>query len=398
MYANINIYGILMAMNFLLSMYLSAQQLHLSLPLIIDELSLEAPSAQIQRLSFENDLLQFENYKKGFLPSVSVSMSPVSFNRSIVKLQQATDGQYNYVEDYSSSSAGLSVQQSIPFTGGTVSANTSLNYLNELSQKRQSFSSTPFSISYSQQLFGGTKTMRMEKTIEYKKNEEKIKTYCKTLSGIQQTALSLFMDTFLASLEKTQASANRQATDSLFHIAGVRYENKRITESDYRQVELQAVNNEYLEENAAKKYEEALRALATYLNLSVDVRRTVVETPKFTLPSELSLPIVRFYIRENNPAVLNREIRRLEAEKGLYASELQNRFNASINMSYGLNQYAKYLRDVYATPSRQQSVSVGFTIPFSMWGVSRNNARIAKNNYRSSLIGLDSEMDGFKMI
>ncbi len=64
----------------------------LSLSLVIDTLALDAPAARIQHLNYENDLLQFENYKKGFLPSVSVSMSPVSFNRSIVKLQQATDG------------------------------------------------------------------------------------------------------------------------------------------------------------------------------------------------------------------------------------------------------------------------------------------------------------------
>ena len=388
----------MIALSTMLSWNANAQsQVRLSLSMVIDTLTMQSPAAQIQRLSFDNELLQFENYRKGFLPSVSISLSPVSFNRSIVKLQQATDGQYNYVEDYSSSSsAGISVQQKIPLTGGTLSANSNLNYLNELSQNRHSFSSTPFAFSYSQQLFGGGKTMRMEKTIEYKKNDEKIKAYCKSISGIQQRALGLFMDCFLTSLEKAQSSANRQATDSLFRIAKVRYENKRITEADFKQIELQAINNEYLEENASKNFDDALQSLTTFLNMTDNFRIIVIETPEFTLPLEVSLEMVRLYVRENNPAMLNREIRRLEAEKNLYTSELQNRFNANINLSYGTNQYAKNIIDVYSSPSRQQGISVGFSIPFSMWGVSRNSARMAKNNYRSSIINIETEIEEFE--
>ena len=389
---------LLMAISIFLSLNANAQShISLSLSMVIDTLTLDAPAAQIQRLSYENDLLQFENYKKGFLPSVSISLSPISFNRSIVMLQQATDGQYNYVEDYSnSSSTSISVSQKVLFTGGTLSANSSLNYMNELSQSRHSFSASPFSISYSQQLFGSGKTMRMEKTIEYKKNEENIKEYCKGLSGIQQKAVSLFMDTFLASLAKTQSSSNRLATDSLFRMAKVRYENKRITESDYKQIELQAINNEYMEENAAKNFEDALRILMTFLNLSENHANIEIEKPAFTLPVQINPENVRFYIRENNPAMLNREIRRLEAERQLYTSELQNKFNANINLSYGMNQYAQNLADVYSNPSRRQGVSISFSIPFSMWGINRNTARIAQNNYRSSIISLENEIDEFE--
>ena len=385
-----------------LSMALSSEakaqsNVRLSLSKVIDHLSLDAPAAQIERLNFENVLLQFENYKKGFLPEVSISMSPLSFNRSIVKLQQASDGQYNYVEDYSSSSnAGISVSQRVPFTGGTLSANSSLNYLSELSQNRHSFSATPFSISYSQQLFGSSKTMRMEKTIAYKRNEEKIKEYCKALTVIQQKALYLFMDAFLASLEQSQSTSNRQSTDSLFRMAKVRHENRRITETEYKQIELQAVNNEYLEENAAKNLEDALRTLTTYLNLSASLGNIVIETPAFRLPMYVNPKIVRFFVRENNPAMLNNEIRRLEAEQNLYSAVLQNRFNANINMSYGMNQYARNIMDVYSNLSRQQSVTVGFTIPFSMWGVNRNKARITRNTYLSSIISIENEIDDFE--
>ena len=377
----------------------NAQQgIRLSLPMVIDDLSLEAPAAEIQHLNFENEILQFENYKKGLLPSVSINMSPISLNRSIVKLQQASDGQYHYVEDYSSSSsAGISVQQKIPFTGGTLNASTNLNYLNELSQSRNSFNSTPFSISYSQQLFGGGKTFYMEKSIEYLKNEENINKYCSAISDIQQNVLNLFMNAFFSSLEKSLSSANKSATDSLLNIAIVRQENRRITESDFNQIELQASNNEYLEKSAAKNHEDAVRSLVTYLGLNLsNYRNIIIETPKMTLPVIINPEKIWYYIDKNNPTLLNSEIRRLEAKKNLYTSGLQNKFNANINMSYGMNQYAENFLDAYRSPRRQQIISVSFSIPFSMWGINRNTARIAQNNYRSSILRIENEINEYE--
>jgi len=312
---------------------------YLSISKVVDTLSLDSPEAKIKRMGFENELLQFENYKKSFLPSVSLSLSPVSFNRSIVKLQQATDGLYNYVEDYSSSSsAGITIQQKVLLTGGTFSAYSSLNYLSELSQNSHSFSATPFAISYSQQLFGDRKIMQFEKTIEYKKHEESIKNYCLSVSGIQQKALSLFLDAFLASLEKTLSSSNRLATDSLYSMAKVKYENRRMTELNFKQIELQATNNEYFEENATKNYEDAVRTLMIYLDIPIsgNFNELIIEAPEFALPLKINSENVKYNIEKNNPALLSRDIRRLEAQKDLYSSEIQNRFNASINLSYGV--------------------------------------------------------------
>ena len=161
-------------------------------------------------------------------------------------------------------------------------------------------------------------------------------------------------------------------------------------------MELQAINNEYLEENAAKNYDDAMRALFTYLGITEILDDAGIEAPEFNLPLQLNPEKVVYYIEKNNPALLSRDIRRLEAQKSLYSSEMQNRFNASINLSYGMNQYAGTLAGVYSNPSIQQSVSIGFSIPFSLWGINRNNARIAKNNYSSFLISMEKESDEFE--
>jgi outer membrane protein len=68
---------------------------------VINRLSLESSSAKIELLNFQNDLLQYENYKKSFLPAFVLNFNPINFNRSLRLLQQPIDGSYSYVEDNS---------------------------------------------------------------------------------------------------------------------------------------------------------------------------------------------------------------------------------------------------------------------------------------------------------
>jgi len=376
---------------------MSQSRVKISLDNVINILSLESSSAKIEKLNYENELLSYANYKKGFLPSISFNVSPFSFNRSLVKLQQADDGQYHYVEDYSSnSSLGLSVQQKIGLTGGNLNINSNLNYLNELSQNRHRFNSVPFSFNYSQKMIGSRKTLQMEKTIEEKKNEKSLREYCVKISDIQQQSMSYFMVAFLAQLEIDLSLNNRQSTDTILQIATAKYEKGNFTEQDYRQIELQALNDQYMHENAKKSYNEALQSIITFLGLTYDVEDISIETPRFSLPVQLNIEDVLYYIDENNPEALNREISRLEAEKNLFAAKMNNMINSDINISYGVNQYAANLADAYRDPSRQQSVSIGLSIPVFQWGVNRNNARIAENKYRSSNLSMEHEHQKFK--
>ncbi len=130
--------------------------------------------------------------------------------------------------------------------------------------------------------------------------------------------------------------------------------------------------------------------------MNTDYNNVAIETPSFTLPLQIGFETVKYYVERNNPMTLSNAIKWLEAEKNLYSSKLQNKFNANLSLSYGMNQFAENLAAVYANPSRQQSVSVSFSIPVSLWGINRNNARIAQNSYNSNVISLEKEMDEFE--
>ena len=364
-----------------------------SLDEVVNVLSLKSSAAQIEQLAFQSELLQFENYKKGYLPSVSFSFNPVSFNRSLRLLQHPTDGSYSYVEDYSNnSSAGISVRQKIGLTGGELNVSSNLNYLNEFSNDRNIFSTTPFSIGYSQQLWGGGKQNRMEREIEYAKNKVAVKEYCSKLSKIQQQALGYYMTALFGKMERDFSRQTMLNTDTLLQLAEIKLKNGHITEYDLKQIELQAVNARYSYEKACQSYAEAQDKMAVFLGTD----KMEVAIPTFDVLLALEPNAVMHYVKQNNPFSKQLEIQQLEAERNLYSAKLNSRFNGNISLNYGVNKYADTFIEAYRNVNTRQSVVVGFQIPVFQWGINRNRLRIAKNSYETSKIEREKRLREFE--
>lgn len=147
---------------------LHGQTYQISLEQVLNEWCLSSPSAHKVELSYKNTILRFENYKKGFLPSLSFSLSPINFNRSQKLMQNSTNGNYSYVEDYSNSSnTGVTIQQKVGITGGEFSISSRLNYLREFSGNKERFGTTPLIINYSQSFIGGLHNYKKQRNIEY---------------------------------------------------------------------------------------------------------------------------------------------------------------------------------------------------------------------------------------
>lgn len=360
---------------------------------VVNVLSLKSSAAQIEQLAFQSELLQFENYKKSYLPSLSFNLNPVSFNRSLRLLQNPTDGSYSYVDDYSNnSSAGFTVRQKIGLTGGELNVSSNLNYLNEFSNDRNSFSTTPFSIGYSQQLWGGGKQSRMEREIEYAKSEVAVKEYCSKLSRIQQQALSHYMTALLGKMERDFSRQTMLNTDTLLQLAEIKLTNGHITEYDLKQIELQAVNARYSYEKACQNYEEAQDRMAVFLGTGeIDVA-----VPAFNVPLAIDPTTAMHYVQQNNPFSKQQEIQLLEAERNLYSAKLNSRFNGNISLNYGVNKYADTFIEAYRNVNTRQSVVVGFQIPVFQWGINRNRLRIAKNSYETSKIERERRLREFE--
>ena len=350
---------------------------------VINTLSLLSPAAKIEKLNFQNKKLEFENYKKSYLPAIAFNFDPIHFNRSLRLLQQPSDGSYSFIEDYSNNSTmGISVSQKIGFTGGELIIGSNINYLREFSWKKNSFNTNPFYIGYSQPLWGGGKIHRIEKDVEYAKNKVAIKQYYMKLSLIQQQAMELYMNALFSKMEQDLALQNKFNTDTLLQLAHIKLNNGYITNYDLKQIELQSLNSQYTLENAFKTCIEAQQRLAVFLG----IEEATVEVPLLDVPLALETNKVMFYVEQNNPLFQQIELQCMEAKQNLLSVKLNNSFSGNISLNYGINQYAETLVNAYRKVNTRQSIVVSFKIPIFQWGINKNRILIAENNYRSSTI------------
>ena len=98
---------------------------------------------------------EYRIYRAGLLPEVNFSATAPSYSKSYNSYQNS-DGTYTFVRNnYMQMNGRLSVNQSIWLTGGTLSLNSSLDYLKTLSGDRQRrYMSTPIALTLNQPIFG----------------------------------------------------------------------------------------------------------------------------------------------------------------------------------------------------------------------------------------------------
>lgn len=377
--------------------FLHGQPFQISLEQVLNKWCLSSPSAKKIKLSYENTLLAFDNYKKQFLPSIAFSLNPVNFNHSQKLMQNAESGNYSYVEDYTnSSSTEVAIRQKIGIIGGELSVSSRLNYLREFSNNRDRFGTNPLYINYSQPFVGGFYNYKKQRDIQYAQLNNSIKQYCSDIANVQTQAVNLFMSLFSSKLSTELSYKNLQISDTLLTASKALLDNGYFTEYEYHQMELQQLNNQYAYESSTKSYQKALRELITFLNKSEWMDKEVeIQTPEFDLPLKIDEKLAIFYARHNSPFALTQEEKRLKAEQTLFTAKLNNRFNGNLNLSYGLNQYSDHFLDAYRKPDYTQGIMIGIQIPIFQWGINRNKIRMAKNNYQNSMIEIDQAEANF---
>ena len=360
--------------------------------------ALQCPSAQQLRLSYVNSELEYENYKKGFLPSMVMSLSPVNFNRSLRLLQNYETGEHNYVTEYSYTGfVNILISQKIGIMGGTIQAGSNLSFLREFRANRNNYNTSPLFLSYSQPLRGGHKSYLLTHNIRYLAHNISRKSFCQSLSTVQQEILSLYLSAYTAKLRMDIAEHDIHTGDTLLYFAKLKLDNGYITQYEYNKIELQQLNARMAAQQARHNMENLLADLTVKLGIKQAERNMTVDAPDATqLPAMLDYNIIMELVRQNNPQRLNIELQCKQAEFDRYNNRMQTRMNGNISLSYGLNQYASTLIDAYRHLDGRQSVSVTFTVPLFDWGVSSNKRKIADNNYKSTVIQANEKITEFE--
>lgn len=323
---------------------------------------------------------EYRAFKANRLPSLSLYLTPISYNRDYTRRYDYEQNIDIYRRQQSFYSYGnLAAQQNLDITGGTFFIDSELGYIRNLEdQVHSQFSSVPVRVGYRQNLIGYN-PFKWEKKIAPVRYEKAQQELIYQLEQTAESATFYFFELAMAQAEHDLALENVASSDTLYRIGVERFKIASIGQSDLLTLELDRVNARNSLQNAEINLKRSMFALAAYLNMDPDTHISL-KLPDY--PEEVLIPeeeALRM-ARENNPRYLESTEQVLLSEQNLERTKIESYFNAGLSASIGFNQVAESFRKAYQNPLQQDIVSLTLSIPLVDWGVRKGKYNMAKSN------------------
>lgn len=344
---------------------------------IANDSSLEA--FRVKNL-FLSGYWQYRSFRAGRLPSLTLNLTPATYNRDIVQRYVSELNRDVYRMQQSFYSYGnLAIKQNFDLTGGTFYIDSELSYLRNFGATTYTqFSSVPIRIGYSQSLVGYN-AFRWEKKIEPLKYEKAKKELVYNMETVSESATSYFFALAMAQAEYQLAEENLNSCDTLYRMGEQRHQLAAISKADLLTLKLEMVNAQNNLLSTASSLKRAMFSLASFLNLPKDTEIGLQLPGK---PGQLTITTSEALqrARENNPNFVEQRQNVLEAQQSLDKTRRQRHFEANVNASIGFNQVSESLKGSYVQPMQQDMVSLGLVFPLVDWGIRKGEYNKAKNN------------------
>lgn len=335
-----------------------------------------SPEAQAARHTYRAAYWNYRSFRANYLPSVSLISNPY-LNRQINKVTQPDGTELFIRQNQLSTDMGLEISQNVPLTGGNFFVQTSVQRMDELGNGSTAYNTQPFSIGYSQSVFGYN-YLKWDKRIEPVRFREAGKSYVETLELIASKTCELFYQLATAQTNLDIAESNYASADTLYRYARGRYNIGSITENEMLQLEVNRLNEETNLMQARMEVEDAMLTFRSFLGIREDV--TIEVLPSDSIPSfEIALDEALRQAYANSPDMDMYQRLRLESRSQLASARASRGLKADLYLQFGLSQTADKFKESYRNPLDQQYVSLSIAIPILDWGRGKGKVRVAKS-------------------
>lgn len=319
---------------------------------------------------------QWRSYKADLLPEVSFSATLPSYNKRYNSYQQA-DGGVSYVRnDYLGMDGSLYISQKIWPTGGTLSVETSLDFLHQSGKGGgNQFMSMPVALTLSQPIFG-VNHQKWNRRIEPLRYREAQARFLSDTEGVAMKAISLFFNLILAGEQVGIARQNLQKAEELYKVAQAKREMGTISENDVLQLKLDVLNAHSALTNSESNRQARQFALRSFLDVEAEIEPVVPENiPKLHLVYD----DVLCHALENNALATTMRRRQLEADYNV-ASAKANRRSINLYAQLGYTGMDESMGGAYRDLLSKEVVQAGLSIPILDWGKRKGQRKMAESN------------------
>ena len=354
---------------------------------------------------------QWRSYRADLLPEVSLSGTVPSYNKRYSSYQQA-DGGLSFVRnDYLGLDGGLHITQKLWPTGGTLSLESSLDYLGARASSPASSASgashtglnsqlmsLPIAVTLSQPLFA-VNHQKWNRRIEPLRYREAQARFLTETEQVAMQAINLYFNLLLAGEQVNIARQNLQTAEKLYEVAQAKRRMGTISENDVLQLRLDMLTARSALTNSESTRQASQFALRSFLDVDVDIAPVMSdgafddfpgvgasspatfsgENARTPIPLHLDYDEVLAHALENNAHATTMRRQQMEADYAVAAARA-NRQSINLYAQVGYTGTGDNINSAYRNLLSNEVVQVGVSTPLLDWGKRKGQRKMAESN------------------
>lgn len=320
---------------------------------------------------------QFRTYRADLLPEVSFSATLPSYRKNYSAYLNP-DGSYSFVRSNSMNvNAQISVSQKIWFSGGTLSLNTSADWLRSLERPRTNrFMSIPLALTLNQPVFAANH-VRWSRRIEPVRYAEAKAAFISASEDVAMTTITYYFNLILAREQLETARQNLDIAVRLHRVAVEKRKMGQISENDLLQMELNELSAQAALTDRRSAMTDCMFRLRSFLDLGEDVE-IVTEMPEAIPDVDITYADALDKALQRNKFALSLRRRQLEADYAVADAKGQMR-RIDLFAQIGFTGTGAEFADAYSPLKDNQVVEIGIRLPLLDWGKRRASVRRAES-------------------
>jgi outer membrane protein TolC len=364
----------------LLPSSLAAREINLSLDEAIDMARVRSVDAAEALDELRTAYWEWRTFRADQLPEVTFKATAPSYVNQYTSYMNE-NGEYSFVRSKTlEAECQLSISQNVRLTGGTISINSSLDFLRQFDNGSSNrFMSIPIAITLNQPIFG-VNTMKWDAKIEPVRYSEAKAKFLSATEDVARLTVEYFFTLIMSRENVDIAQQNLDNAEKLYAVAIEKRKMGQISENDLLQMELNVLDARSSLTDYKSTLKSSMFQLRTFLDLDEDVD-IVPQIPASVPNVEISFADALDKALNNNKFAKNMLRRQLEADYQVAKAKGDMR-EINLFVQIGYTGTDSQFSSAYSRLKANEIAQIGFSIPLLDWGKRRGKVKVAESNRR----------------
>lgn len=371
----------------------AAHELTLSLDDAIAMARVKSVDAAVALDELRTAYWEWRTYRADQLPEVNFSATAPSYSNQYTPYMNS-QGNYSFVNNnYLEAQGQLSITQQVRLTGGTISLNSSLDFLRMYgSDGGNRFMTIPVALTLNQPIFG-VNSMKWQSRIEPVRYSEAKAAFLSATEDVARATVEYYFALLLSTANLNIAEQNLATARKLYTVAQEKRKMGQISENDLLQMELNMLDAQSELTDCQSTLKSNMFTLRAFLDLDENTEIVAI-LPDNVPQANITYADALDRALTNNKFAKNMRRRQLEADYEV-AKAKGNLREINLFLQVGYTGTDISMGNAYTRLKGNQLAQVGFSIPLLDWGRRRGKVKVAESNRRVTQSRLRQESMNF---